>query len=99
MTLAELVAVAEKALERGEALRAYADEEQSAALGLPPQTGSWGLVIFEGAEGRHATAACERALAAALEERAGDLPNWRERVRFWASGAPPELGPWISTQA
>ena len=61
----------------------YTDENQSQVLGLPTQTGGWGLLIFE--NGRQAVvAACERALVAALDERGGDLPGWDRRVKFWA---------------
>ena len=82
---------------KGEAAWSYADEEQSAALGLPEQTDGWGLLWWEASDGQRVTAACERALVAALEDREGDLPGWDHRVHYWAHGWPDELGPWVET--
>jgi hypothetical protein len=61
----------------------YTDENQSRVLGLPAQTGGWGLLIFQNRE-QAVIAACERALVAALDERGGDLPGWNGRIKLWA---------------
>ena len=97
MTVEELRTTAERAFKSGEVSWGYADEDQSTALGLPPQTGGWGLLICDAGEGHQVTAACERALVAALEERPDGVAGWDERVRYWARGTPPELGPWAHT--
>lgn len=86
-------AIAEHAFANGEVSWEYASEDQAAALGLPAQTGGWGLLHFRGSDGTLVTAACDRSLVGALEEREGDLPGWESGVKFWALGWPGESEP------
>ena len=69
VTPAGLEGLAKAALSEGHASFAYADEKQAAALGLPEKTDGRGLLIFKTRHGDRVTAACERSLVAALQER------------------------------
>jgi hypothetical protein len=98
MTPSDLPSLIESALAIGATGYSYADDEQAAALGLPAQTGGWGLLMFETSEGEHVMGAAERALVAALEEREGYLGDLQDRVRYWTVGWPPGPLDWVPTE-
>jgi hypothetical protein len=78
-----------------------ADEQQAGLPGLRPHTGVWGLLRFDTGFGDTATAAVERALVTPVA-RGGDVPDWSDRVLFWARGLPPDLRhamPWGEVKA
>ena len=64
-----------------------ANEAQSIALGLPPRSEGYGLIMFQDGD-RRFTWAGDAIMVAALEEREGDVPDWDAHFRLEAEGWP-----------